>query len=124
MLPDFLKVWYNYVTDLIVLYAIQKERDTAAMNEKNENLISSPEQQTISVPFIAHEGAMARMERANKRIAIIAIIAILAFVISNFAWLHAWMQYDYGLDHITVETSSEGNANYIARDGEINNASN
>lgn len=124
MLPEWLKVWYNYVTDLIVLYAIQKERDTAAMNEKNENPSSIPEQQTISVPFIALESAVARMERANKRIAIIAVIAILAFVISNFAWLHAWMQYDYGSADVTVESSSAGHANYIARDGEINNASN
>ena len=39
------------------------------------------------VPYIVHEGDMARMERTIKRLWITNIILILLFVGSNVAWL-------------------------------------
>lgn len=39
------------------------------------------------VPYIVHEGDMARMERTNKRLWIIVIMLILLLIASNTAWL-------------------------------------
>lgn len=72
------------------------------------------------VPFIVHEGMMSRMERQMKRLFILLAILIAALVISNAAWLYAWMQYDYSSDTVTVD-GTDGVANYIGNDGEIVN---
>ena len=39
------------------------------------------------IPFFAHESAMSRMERANKRLWIIVLILILALVGTNAGWI-------------------------------------
>lgn len=39
------------------------------------------------VPYIVHEGDMARMERSNRRLWIIALVLIVLLVGSNIAWL-------------------------------------
>lgn len=72
------------------------------------------------VPFIVHEGMMSRMERQMKRLFILLAILIAALVISNAAWLYAWVQYDYSCDTVTVD-GTDGVANYIGNDGEIVN---
>lgn len=75
------------------------------------------------IPYIAHEGAMARMERTVKRLIItVAILAIMLFA-CNACWLYAWCQYDYEGSAVTVD-GKDGNANYIGNDGEINNGEN
>lgn len=50
------------------------------------------------VPYIAHEGAMARQERTNKRLWIVVIILIAALILSNAAWIYRESQFE------TVET--------------------
>ena len=45
-----------------------------------------------SVPYIAHELSVARMERQIKRCWIALIFAISLLFVSNAAWLYAWMQ--------------------------------
>lgn len=62
-----------------------------------------------SVPFVVHESAMARNERAVKRLVIALIAAIVLIFASNAIWLYAWMQYDY---------SSEGTVTEYKQDGE------
>lgn len=47
------------------------------------------------VPYIVHEGVLARMERQLKRLFIVVIILIAALILSNGAWLYSWLQYDY-----------------------------
>ena len=47
-----------------------------------------------TVPFIVHEGAMARMERANKRLWIVILILIILLVGSNVAWLSYESQFE------------------------------
>ena len=42
---------------------------------------------TVTIPYFAHEGEMARMERANKRLWIIIIILIVALIGTNLAWV-------------------------------------
>jgi hypothetical protein len=46
------------------------------------------------VPFIVHEGDMARMERANKRLWIVILVLIILLVGSNVAWLSYESQFE------------------------------
>lgn len=72
------------------------------------------------VPYIAHEGMMARMERTIRRLTILAIVTVLLLFVTNVAWLHAWMQYDY-VDADTTTVSQDGEGNNIVGDGnEVN----
>ena len=40
-----------------------------------------------NVPYIIHEGAMARAERHNRRLLIALVISLLAMLLNNVAWL-------------------------------------
>ncbi len=51
--------------------------------------------------FLAwHEGDMARMERANKRLWVVIIILIVALIGSNAAWIYYKSQF---IDEVSVE---------------------
>ena len=51
--------------------------------------------------FLAwHEGDMARMERANKRLWVVIIILIIALIGSNAAWIY----YESQFEDVTVDT--------------------
>ena len=39
------------------------------------------------IPYFSHEGDMARMERANKRLWIVILVLIVALIGSNGAWI-------------------------------------
>lgn len=73
----------------------------------------------IMVPYIVHEGAMARAERHIKRLVIAIIVLVIVILLNNVAWLYVWNSYEYVGDSVTVE--GEGNANYIGNDGDITN---
>lgn len=76
----------------------------------------------LTIPYLAHESAMARMEAIMKRLVVALIIAIVLIVASNFAWLYAWNQYDYSSEESTVEVDAkDGIANYIGGIGNITN---
>lgn len=51
------------------------------------------ESQSQSVPYIVHEGAMARLERTNRRLWILCIIMFLALVITNAGWIYYESQF-------------------------------
>lgn len=75
-----------------------------------------------SVPYVVHEAAQARGERANKRLVIALIFAIVLFFASNALWLWAWTSYDYSGEESTVEIEAlDGVANYIGGAGAIRN---
>ena len=84
------------------------------------------ETKKISVPYMVHEGAMARAERHIKRLWIAIIVAVSLIFASNALWLWAWMQYDYTstYEEIIVDSADGGNANYIGQDGNIYNGEN
>ena len=42
------------------------------------------ENKVVTIPFVAHESAMNRMERANKRLWLLLIIMLLSFMIYLF----------------------------------------
>lgn len=61
-----------------------------------------------NIPYYAHEGMMARMERQLKRLFITIIFLIAALIITNGAWLYSWMQYDYESQVITADQDGRG----------------
>ena len=40
-----------------------------------------------NVPYIVHEGAMARLERSNRRLLIALVVALMVMLLNNVAWL-------------------------------------
>ena len=60
------------------------------------------------VQYIVHESAMARNERAIKRLVVALIVAIVLMFASNAFWLWAWMQYDYTGEETVVQQDGEG----------------
>jgi hypothetical protein len=76
-----------------------------------------------NVPYIVHEGELARAERHAKRLIIALVLSILLMFASNALWLYAWMQYDYTSEYSqTVAVDGKnGIANYIGNNGDIAN---
>lgn len=77
------------------------------------------ELQNNSVPFIVHEGTIARFERTIRRLIILVGITILLLFASNAIWIYEWNQYDYS--DVLVDSQDGGNASYIGANGYINN---
>jgi hypothetical protein len=73
-----------------------------------------------SVPYIAHELSVARMDRQIKRGWIALIFAICLLFVSNAAWLYAWMQYDYTSEETVYQQDGEG-TNIIGNSNEADN---
>lgn len=72
------------------------------------------EQQNI--PYFAHEGIMARMERTIKRLWVLCIILIILLAGSNAAWLWYESQFEEEATTVTQElTTCSGDA--IINDG-------
>ena len=70
----------------------------------------------ISVPFIVHEGMLARQERTIKRLFITLGVVVILLAVTNLAWLYVFSQYDYESYSVSADG---GDANYIANDGDI-----
>lgn len=74
------------------------------------------------VPYIVHEGTVARFERIIKR-----LIILIGIMIVLFAGYVAYDQYTDSLyDYANVDLNSEdgGNASYVGGSGVINNGEN
>ena len=82
-------------------------------------------EEQINVPYIVHEADMARRERGNKRLSILACVLVALLFITNALWIWLWNQYEY-VDTETVTTSidqdGEGN-NIIGNGNEVDNGS-
>ena len=72
------------------------------------------------VPYIVHEGDMARLERAIRRLWILCIVIFAAFVISNAAWIYYESSFEDVVTEVTQE-NADGVNNYIGNDGNIVN---
>ena len=55
------------------------------------------------VPYLAHEGAMVRMERIIRRQWILVILLVFALIATNSAWLY----YESQMEAVTVEQEAE-----------------
>lgn len=63
----------------------------------------------VNIPFVAHESSMNRMERANKRLSIIAIIELIVILIM-FAGI---MIYFYLPNEVVEDTFNSQDVNEI-----------
>lgn len=72
-----------------------------------------------NVPYIVHEGALARMERTIKRLWILAILLAVFLVGTNAAWI--WYESQFETVVVTQESDRNGNNNFIGNDGTIIN---
>lgn len=79
-----------------------------------EDLVSHNE-----VPYIVHEGAMARMDRTIKRMWVCIILLIVLLVASNAGWLYHESQFAQ-VEETTTQTvkqdAEDGNNNFIGGD--------
>lgn len=80
-------------------------------------------EEQVNVPYIVHEADMARMERGNKRLSVLASVLVALLFITNALWVWLWNQYEY-VDTETVTTSidqdGEG-SNIIGNGNEVDN---
>ena len=78
----------------------------------------SKEQPSETVPYIVHEGTMARAERTVKRLWITILLLIVLLVGTNGAWI--WYQSQF--EDITISQENEdGYNNFVGNDGDIFN---
>lgn len=61
-----------------------------------------------SVPFIAHEASMARMERQAKRLWIAVLLLIVMLVGTNAAWLYYESSFEDVVTTTTIESEQDG----------------
>ena len=68
-----------------------------------------------NAPYIVYESAMARMERANKRLWIIVIILIATLIATNAGWIY----YESQFQTTTIEAEQDGGGVNIVGGGDI-----
>ena len=76
------------------------------------------EQPSETVPFIVHEGMMARAERTAKRLWITILLLIVLLVGTNAGWI--WYQSQFE-DIAISQENEDGYNNFIGNDGDIFN---
>ena len=88
--------------------------DCETCKEKRKVIDQTPK----DVPYIAHESAVARLERVIKRLWVLALVLIILLAASNAAWLY----YESSFEEIRIEQDNEsGYNNFIGNDGDIYN---
>lgn len=90
--------------------------DCETCKEKRKVISQTPK----DVPYIVHEGAVARLERVIKRMWVLVLSLIILLVASNAAWIWWESQYETIETTITKE-NADGYNNYIGNDGDIVN---
>ena len=90
--------------------------DCETCKEKRKVIAQTPK----DVPYIAHESAVARLERVIKRLWVLALVLIVLLAASNAAWILWESQYQTIETTITRE-NADGYNNYIGNDGDIVN---
>ena len=61
------------------------------------------DENNLSVPYIVHEGDMARLERTNRRLWILSIMLVLLLVGTNVGWI--W--YENQFQEVETVTTQE-----------------
>lgn len=78
----------------------------------------SKDQPSETVPYIVHEGMMARAERTAKRLWITILLLITLLVGTNAGWI--W--YESQFEDIAISQENEdGYNNFVGNDGDIFN---
>lgn len=75
-------------------------------------------EQDKTIPYYAHEGIVARMERMNRRLWILCIVLIVLLAVTNGAWLYYNSQFEDAVtsSEITQEVNS-GSGDAVINDG-------
>ena len=88
--------------------------DCETCKEKRKVIAQTPK----DVPYIAHESAVARLERVIKRLWVLALVLIVLLAASNAAWILWESQFE----EVRIEQENEsGYNNFIGNDGDIYN---
>ena len=88
--------------------------DCETCKEKRRVIAQTPK----DVPYIVHEGDVARLERVIKRMGVLVLSLIILLFASNAAWI--W--YESQFEEIRIEQDNErGYNNFIGNDGDIYN---
>ena len=88
--------------------------DCETCKDKRKVISQAPK----DVPYIAHESAVARLERVIKRLWVLALVLIVLLAASNAAWI--W--YESQFEEVRIEQENEsGYNNFIGNDGDIYN---
>ena len=88
--------------------------DCETCKEKRKVISQTPK----DVPYIVHEGAVARLERVIKRLWVLVLALIILLCASNAAWI--W--YESQFEEVRIEQENEsGYNNFIGNDGDIYN---
>lgn len=90
--------------------------DCETCKEKRKVIAQTPK----DVPYIAHESAVARLERVIKRLWVLSLVLIILLAASNAAWI--WWESQYQTIETTItQENADGYNNYIGNDGDIVN---
>ena len=90
--------------------------DCETCKEKRRVIAQTPK----DVPYIAHESAVARLERVIKRLWVLVLVLIVLLAASNAAWI--WWESQYETIETTItQENADGYNNYIGNDGDIVN---
>ena len=73
--------------------------DCETCKEKRMVIAQTPK----DVPYIAHESAVARLERVIKRLWVLVLVLIVLLAASNAAWLY----YESSFEEIRIEQDNE-----------------
>ena len=73
--------------------------DCETCKEKRKVIAQTPK----DVPYIAHESAVARLERVIKRLWVLVLVLIVLLTASNAAWLY----YESSFEEIRIEQDNE-----------------
>ena len=88
--------------------------DCETCKEKRKVIAQTPK----DVPYIAHESAVARLERVIKRLWVLVLVLIILLAASNAAWI--WWESQF--EEVRIEQDNEsGYNNFIGNDGDIYN---
>ena len=85
--------------------------------ENCENCKSKSCKEPESVPYIAHEASMARMERQAKRLWIAVLLLIVLLVGTNAAWI--WHESQFSGIETTIEAEQDGSGVNIVSGGNL-----
>ena len=89
---------------------------------KTCNNCNAVENTNVTVPYVAHESAMARSERHNKRLWIVFLVLIGALIGTNLAWIIYENSFeDYVItQEVEQDADGGGDNNSIINGGVIN----
>ena len=88
--------------------------DCETCKEKRKVISQTPK----DVPYIAHESAVARLERVIKRLWVLVLALIILLCASNAAWI--W--YESQFEEVRIEQDNKsGYNNFIGNDEDIYN---